>query len=144
MIPAMSGRTALTAGDLLKAAEDRIVVEGTALHNHVFSEVGGVGDLDNLKQGIFDDGVSQSGRDIRNGSAFLLRLFYVGVHEIQYSGYRGRSDFWQRAPPLRNPVRCNLRILRNVSMKEPQPDEQASLSCTLSTVPSLILMHFIS
>ena len=64
----------LTAGDLLKAAENRIVVEGTALHDHVFSEVGGIGDLDNLKQGVFDDGVSQSGGNIRNGSALFLRL----------------------------------------------------------------------
>ncbi len=29
-------------------------------------------------------------------------------------------------------------------MKEPQPDEQASFSWTLSTVPFLILMHFMS
>ena len=29
-------------------------------------------------------------------------------------------------------------------MKEPQPEEQASFSCTLSTVPFLILMHFMS
>ena len=86
MIPAMSGRTASTAGDLLKTAENRIVVEGTALHDHVFSEVGGVGNLDNLKQGIFDDGVSQSGRDIRNGSALFLRLFDVGVHEYSTAG----------------------------------------------------------
>ena len=47
----------------------------------MFSEIGGVGNLDNLKQGVFDDGVSQSGRNICDGSALFLRLFDVRVHE---------------------------------------------------------------
>ena len=38
----------LAVGDLLKASENGVVVEGTALDNDVFAELGGVGNLDNL------------------------------------------------------------------------------------------------
>ena len=33
----------LAVGDLLKAAENRVVVEGSALDNDVLSELGGIG-----------------------------------------------------------------------------------------------------
>ena len=69
------------AGDPFKASEDCVIVEGSALYNDVLSEITGGSDLDDLKQGILDHRVSEAGGDIRNGSAFFLRLFYVGVHE---------------------------------------------------------------
>ena len=52
----------------------------------MFAQVGCAGDLDNLKQRIFDDGVRKTGGDIRNGSPFLLGLFDVGVHEYGTAG----------------------------------------------------------
>ena len=69
------------AGDPLKASEDCVVVEGSALDNDILSEVAGGSDLDDFKQGIFDDRVGETGGDIRDGCALFLRLFYVGVHE---------------------------------------------------------------
>ena len=45
------------------------------------SEVGGIGQLDNLKQGILDDGIGEACGDIRHLRAFLLRLLDVGIHE---------------------------------------------------------------
>ena len=85
----------LTAGDLLKTAENRIVIEGTALYDHVFSEIGGVGNLDNLKQGVFDDGVSQSGRNICDGSALFLRLMRRLRQGIRFAhaGRIAKKDF---------------------------------------------------
>ena len=69
------------AGDPFKASEDCVVVEGSALDNDILSEVAGGSDLDDFKQGIFDDRVGEAGGDIRNRSPLFLRLFYVGVHE---------------------------------------------------------------
>ena len=37
------------ARDLLKAAKNGVIIEGTALHNYMFSKIRGVGDLDHLK-----------------------------------------------------------------------------------------------
>ena len=71
----------LTVCNLFEAAQHGIVVEGTALYHDIFTQFGGVGYLDHLEQGIFDDGVSQTGRNIRNGSTFLLGLLYLGIHK---------------------------------------------------------------
>ena len=59
----------LAACDFLKASQNSIIVEGTALNHNVFAQVGCAGDLDDLKQRVLDDGVSKTGGDIRNGSA---------------------------------------------------------------------------
>ena len=65
----------------------------------MFSKVGGIGNLDNLKQGIFDDGVSQSGRNICDGSSLFLRLFDVRVHENSTAGTEvGRIFGKERLP----------------------------------------------
>ncbi len=98
------------SADLLKTAENRVVVEGTALYDHVFAELGGVGNLDNLKQGVFDDGVSQSGGDIGDGSALFLRLFDLGVHENSTAGTEVGRIFGKELPPWQNPVRCSSGI----------------------------------
>ena len=71
----------IAAGDPLEASEDCVIVESSALHNDVLSEITGGGDLDDLKQGVLDHRVSEAGGDIRNRSPLFLRLFYVGVHE---------------------------------------------------------------
>ncbi len=64
------------ACDFLKAAQNGIIVECTTLYNDILSKVFGIGELDNLKKCILDDGVGKSCRNIRNACAFLLRLFY--------------------------------------------------------------------
>ena len=71
----------LTAGNFLKAAQDGVIVEGAALDDDVAPKLRGIGYLDDLEQGILDDGVGKTGRDVRYLGAFLLRLFYLGVHK---------------------------------------------------------------
>ena len=73
----------LAAGNLFKAAQNSIIIESTTLYNDIFSEFARIRKLDNLKQCILDDGVGKSGGNIRNGSAFLLRLFYLGIHKYR-------------------------------------------------------------
>ena len=38
-----------TARNLFKASKHSVIIEGTALHNYMFSKIRGVGDLDHLK-----------------------------------------------------------------------------------------------
>ena len=83
MIPAMSGLRCLAAGNLFKAAQNSIIIESTTLYNDIFSEFARIRKLDNLKQRILDDGVGKSGGNIRNGGAFLLRLFHLGIHKYR-------------------------------------------------------------
>ena len=67
--------------DLLKAPKDRVVVEGAALDDDIASQFGGVGDLDDLIERIFDHGIGESGGNVRDGRAFLLGLLDLGIHE---------------------------------------------------------------
>ena len=63
----------------------------------MFSQIGGGGDLDHLKQSVLDDGVGQTGGDIRHGGSFLLSLFYVGVHEHGTPGAQVRGVFGKQS-----------------------------------------------
>ncbi len=87
----------VAAGDFLKAAEHGVVVEGSALYHHVFSQIGGGGDFDHLKQSVLDDGVGQTGGDIRHGRSLLLSLLYVGVHEHGAPGAQVRGVFGKQS-----------------------------------------------
>ncbi len=71
----------LAVRDALKAAENAVIIEGSALHNDVFSEFFGIGDLDDLVECVADDGVGEAGGDIGDSCALLLCLLYSGVHE---------------------------------------------------------------
>ena len=73
-------------GDLLKASENGIVIEGSSLYHDVFSKGRSIGYFDNLEQRIFNNGVSKSGRDIIHTGAFLLCLLYTGVHKYGTAG----------------------------------------------------------
>ena len=73
-------------GDALESAQYRLVIEGAALHHDVLAQLAGVGQLDDLEQGVFDDGVGKAGRDIRYRRALLLGLLHVGVHEHGAAG----------------------------------------------------------
>ena len=76
----------LTACNTLKASKNTVVVEGSALYNNVPAKLLCIGNLDNLVKSILDNRVGKSGRDICDRSAFLLGLFYLGVHKYGTSG----------------------------------------------------------
>ncbi len=80
------GAGGLHAGDLFKGAEHRLVVERAALHHDVSAKVGGVCQLDDLVQGIFDDGVGKSRGNILHRRALFLGLLDVGIHEHGAAG----------------------------------------------------------
>ena len=71
----------LNPGDLFKRPEHGPVIEGAALHDDVGAELRGVGELDDLVEGVLDDRIGEASRDVPDGSAFLLGLLDVGVHE---------------------------------------------------------------
>ena len=73
-------------GDTLKGPQHRLIIEGAALHHDVAAQLMGVGQLDDLEQGVLDDGVGKSGGDIRHRRALLLGLLHVGVHEHGAAG----------------------------------------------------------
>ena len=81
----------VAAGNLLKASEYRVVVEGSALDYHMGTQVRGLGNFDYLEQGVLDDGVGQSRGNVRHGSALLLSLLDVGVHEHGAAGAQVRG-----------------------------------------------------
>ena len=80
------GTDGLAFGNLFKAAQNRVVIKGASLHDDIFPQGGGIGNLDYLKEGVFDDRVSQTGRNIRHGGALLLRLLYLGIHKYGTPG----------------------------------------------------------
>ena len=61
-------------------------MEGAALHHNVPPQLLGRGQLDHFVQGIFDDGVGQSRRNIRNRRPLLLGLLHIGVHKHGAAG----------------------------------------------------------
>ena len=75
------GAGGLHACDLLKGAQHRLVIERSALDHDMTAELLGIGELDDLVQGILDDRVGKARGDVRHRRAFLLGLLDVGVHE---------------------------------------------------------------
>ena len=69
------------ACDLFEGAENRLVIERTALNDDVITEVGGRCELNYLIKCVFDDRISKTGGDVRDLSSLLLRLLHVGVHK---------------------------------------------------------------
>ena len=76
----------LTAGDLFKALQHGVIVKGTALNHHMLSQIRGIGDLNDFKQGVFDHRISQAGGNIRHRGSFLLRLLHIRVHKHGTAG----------------------------------------------------------
>ena len=76
----------LHARYLLKGTQHRLVVEGTALHDDILTELAHIRQLDDLKEGILYHRICQSRRDIRYRRALLLRLLDIGIHEDGASG----------------------------------------------------------
>ena len=80
------GAHRLRSGDALEGAQHRLIIEGAALHHNVAAQLTGVGQLDDLEQGVLDDGVGKSGGDIGHRRTLLLGLLHVGVHEHGAAG----------------------------------------------------------
>ena len=73
-------------GNFLKGSKHRLVVEGAALDNNVPTQILRGCQLDDLVQGIFDDGVGKACGDIGDGGSLLLGLLDVGIHEHRAPG----------------------------------------------------------
>ena len=71
----------LAVSDLFQASQHGVIVKGSALYHDMLSKFRRVGNLDDLKECIFDDRISKTCGNIRNRSAFFLGLFYLGIHK---------------------------------------------------------------
>ena len=76
----------LTAGNFFKRAEHSPVVKGPALHDDAGTEPGNIGQPDHLEEGVADDRIGQTRRDVRNGCALFLCLLDIGVHKDRAAG----------------------------------------------------------
>ncbi len=75
------GAHGVNAGELLKRTQRGIGHKGAALDDHLTADLLGVAQLNDLEQGILDDGIGQAGRDVTHRGAFLLRLLDARVHK---------------------------------------------------------------
>ena len=75
------GTHGMNAGELLKRAQRGIGHKGAALNDHLAADLLGVTQLNDLEQGVLDDGIGQAGRDVAHRGAFLLRLLDARVHK---------------------------------------------------------------
>ena len=75
------GTHGVNARELLKRAQCGIGHKGAALDDHLVADLLGVAQLNDLEQGILDDGIGQAGRDVAHRGAFLLRLLNARVHK---------------------------------------------------------------
>ena len=75
------GTHGMNAGELLKCAQRGIGHKGAALDDHLAADLLGVAQLNDLEQGVLDDGIGQAGRDVAHRGAFLLRLLDARVHK---------------------------------------------------------------
>ena len=84
----------VAAGQKLEGAQRRIGHEGAALDHAVLADLVEVTQLDDLEQGVLDDGVGEACGHVTDGRALLLGLLDAGVHEdgaagAQVDGARG-------------------------------------------------------
>ena len=75
------GTHGVNTGELLKRAQRGVGHKGAALDDHLAADLLGIAQLNNLKQGVLDDGIGQAGRDVAHRGAFLLRLLDARVHK---------------------------------------------------------------
>ena len=71
----------MNTGELLKRTQRGVGHKGAALDDHLIADLLGVAQLNDLEQGILDDGIRQAGRDVAHRGAFLLRLLDARVHK---------------------------------------------------------------
>ena len=65
----------------LHGTQNRVVIERASLHNDMFSETINITELHHFEQGIFNDRQSYARGNVADIRAFLLCLFYSGIHE---------------------------------------------------------------
>ena len=75
------GAHGVNTGELLKRTQRGVGHKGTTLDDHLTADLLGVAQLNDLEQGILDDGIRQAGRDVAHRGAFLLRLLDARVHK---------------------------------------------------------------
>ena len=75
------GTHGMNAGELLKRAQRGIGHKGAALDDYLAADLLGIAQLNDLEQGILDDGIGQAGGDVAHRGAFLLRLLDARVHK---------------------------------------------------------------
>ena len=83
----------MAAGDSLKGTENCVIIKCAALHNDLAAQLFRIGQLDDLKDRVLDDRIGKTGGDIADTGAFLLRLFYFGVHENRTPGAKVNRRF---------------------------------------------------
>ena len=71
----------LFSHDVLYGSENSVVEECSALYDDLLPCFVRVSEFDYFIESISDDGIAQSCTDIADGSAFLLGLLHLGVHE---------------------------------------------------------------
>ena len=75
------GANGLRSRHSFEGAENGFIIKCAALNNYVAAKLRGVGELDNLEKGVFDNGVGKAGGNIRKGCSLFLSLLNIGVHE---------------------------------------------------------------
>ena len=115
-----------------------------ALEHDVSSHFCHFRQFEHLEQAVFHHGIGKPGTDVRNRCVFPQRLFDPGIHEHGAPGAQitGRM-------PLPWPVRQTVltrypKEPAKVSINDPHPDEQASLSSMRQMAPFWIKMAFMS
>ena len=76
----------VAAGEKLEGAQGGVGHEGAALDHAVLADLVKVAQLDDLEQGVLDDGVGEAGGHVTDGRTLLLGLLDAGVHEDGAAG----------------------------------------------------------
>ena len=71
----------LCPGNQFKGPQHRLIMEGAALDYNVTAQLSGRAELDNLEQGVFDNGVGKARGNIRHLRSLFLGLLHIGVHK---------------------------------------------------------------
>ena len=69
------------ARNFFKGAQNRVVVESSALDDNLGSDVARAAQLYYFEQGVLDYRIRKAGRNVGDRGAFLLRLLHAAVHE---------------------------------------------------------------
>ena len=136
------GTHGMNAGELLKCTQRGVGHKGAALNDYLAADLLGVAQLNDLEQGILDDGIGQTGRDVAHRGAFLLRLLDARVHKDRAAA--AQIDRGWHGWRIGERAHAMFIDTAKLSIKLPQPDEQASLSMMCSITPSLTRRHFMS
>ena len=71
------------AGQLFHRAQNSVAVEGAALYDDSIAQFASIAQTNDFIKRVFDDRNSQSGSNIADCRAVLLRLLYFGVHKYR-------------------------------------------------------------